>query len=340
MKGRACIALAGLALVLARTASADDTQSADALFNEARKLMQNEDYARACPMLAQSQRLDPGIGTQFNLADCYEHVGKTASAWALFLEVESETKANGETARASAAHSRAEALAPKLSHVVIAVPTTHARGLVVKKDGAVVGAMQWGIALPIDPGPHTIRVSAPGRKPWESTLVVLPDGLTVALPIPDLPSNDGSAVEEPAPSDAAGDGEPSDVEPRPASAKHEGGLGGQALAGIALGGVGALGIVVGTIAGAVSLAKHNASENGCQNNVCSAPAGAERTGAIHAGNWSTAAFSVGLVAGAAGVVLWVTKPSDTPAKAGHEKSVGLVPLVGGGTVGGGIVARF
>ena len=209
--------------------------------------MQNEDYARACPMLAQSQRLDPGIGTQFNLADCYEHVGKTASAWALFLEVESETKANGETARASAAHSRAEALAPKLSHVVIAVPTTHARGLVVKKDGAVVGAMQWGIALPIDPGPHTIRVSAPGRKPWESTLVVLPDGLTVALPIPDLPSNDGSAVEEPAPSDAAGDGEPSDVEPRPASAKHEGGLGGQALAGIALGGVGALGIVVGTM---------------------------------------------------------------------------------------------
>ena len=60
-------------------ARADDANasSADRLFNEANGLVQTGHYAEACPKFEQSQKLDPAIGTQFNLADCFEHVGRT-----------------------------------------------------------------------------------------------------------------------------------------------------------------------------------------------------------------------------------------------------------------------
>jgi hypothetical protein len=336
-------ALLGATLALPAVARADDPATAETLFNEGRRLMQNEDYTKACPMLAESQRLDPGLGTQFNLADCYEHLGKTATAWAMFLEVAAGTRAVGQGAREQAARQRAEALAPKLSHLVIAVPTNHARGLVVKKDGVVVGAMQWGIAIPVDPGPHTLQMTAPGRKAWDSSIVVLPDGLTMAIPVPNLAMADGSST--PATEDTSGGTEPAagdETEGHPPAREPQGGgLGVQGTAAVALAGVGALGLIVGTAAGLVSISKHNESDNGCMNNVCSAPAGAARDGAISAGNWSTAAFTVGVIAGAAGVVLWLTRPAPAPRKASSApSSMALAPLLSPGMAGAALQGRF
>ena len=59
--------------------------------------------SEACPLFEQSQRLDAGIGTQYNLAACYEALGRVASAYALFLEVSATAQARGQTERARAA---------------------------------------------------------------------------------------------------------------------------------------------------------------------------------------------------------------------------------------------
>ena len=61
--------------------------------------MQQGKYAEACPKLEESMRLDSGIGTQFNLADCNEHIGKLATAWAGFLDVAAAAKAASQPDR-------------------------------------------------------------------------------------------------------------------------------------------------------------------------------------------------------------------------------------------------
>jgi hypothetical protein len=58
----------------AEAAPNDDTAArttrAQALFDEGRALLMQGRPAEACPKLEESQQLDPGLGTQFNLADC------------------------------------------------------------------------------------------------------------------------------------------------------------------------------------------------------------------------------------------------------------------------------
>ena len=54
------------------------------LFDDARALMQMGEYGEACPKLEAASKMFPGSGVLLNLGDCYEHIGRTASAFAAF----------------------------------------------------------------------------------------------------------------------------------------------------------------------------------------------------------------------------------------------------------------
>src|SRR5262249_58286049 len=71
----------------AQSAAPTDDASAAArtLFSEARELAAQGKYEEACPKFQESQRLRASMGALYNLADCWDHLGRTASAWALFL---------------------------------------------------------------------------------------------------------------------------------------------------------------------------------------------------------------------------------------------------------------
>src|SRR5262252_9083843 len=98
-----------------------DEPAARALFMEGRKLAASGDYTRACAKFEASYQLDPGIGTNFNLADCYEHTGRIASAWTRFLEVAAATRLANQPERERIARARAGALEPRLAHLVVNV---------------------------------------------------------------------------------------------------------------------------------------------------------------------------------------------------------------------------
>jgi hypothetical protein len=165
--------------------AADEEATARALFAEGRRLAATGDYAAACPKFEDSYRLDPGIGTNFNLADCFEHIGRNASAWARFMDVAAATRAAGQTEREKVARARAQALEPRLARLVIVVsqPTVD---LAVRRDGTPVGEASWGVAVPIDPGTHVIEASAPHKLSWSSTAQVPQAPGDVRVEVPEL----------------------------------------------------------------------------------------------------------------------------------------------------------
>jgi len=163
-----------------------DSATAQALFDQAKKLMAAGKYDEACPKLAESQRLDPGIGTKYNLADCYEKQGKLATAWGLFLEVAAESKAAGQPDREKVARGRAETLKPKLPYLSITVADGATAGLEVKRDDIVVGQAQLDTPIPVDPGKHTVSATAPGKKPWQATVTTTKAGATETVQVPAL----------------------------------------------------------------------------------------------------------------------------------------------------------
>ena len=103
---------AGLAGARARAAGATDEAAAEALFQQGRALMAGGAFFEACAKLEESLRLGPGLGTTFNLADCYTHIGRPASAWSLFRDVEAQAKLGGQTARMLVARKRADERPP------------------------------------------------------------------------------------------------------------------------------------------------------------------------------------------------------------------------------------
>jgi hypothetical protein len=120
------------------TAHANDPATAQALFDQARKLMTQEKWAEACPKLEESQRLDPGGGTLLHLALCREHEGKIATAWAHYQDALAWAKRDGRKDRVKIAQPRIDALTPRLHRmrVRVAPKSRKLAGFAVSRDEA------------------------------------------------------------------------------------------------------------------------------------------------------------------------------------------------------------
>jgi Flp pilus assembly protein TadD len=109
----------------AQTVDAANEATSRALFDEGRRLMQKGDYAAACGKFEEGQRLAPGIGLKFNLAECYEKVGKVASAWSAYRDVASLARTQSQETRETIATQRADAIEGRVPRLKIVVPDGH-----------------------------------------------------------------------------------------------------------------------------------------------------------------------------------------------------------------------
>jgi hypothetical protein len=147
----------------APAAPLDDAAKADAKFTEAMRLRSAGDYAAACPMFAESQRLAPAVGVTLYLADCYEKTGRTASSWREFRAAEKLARARNDQ-RADVAAQHAAALESNLYRLTVSPPAAAANaGAQVQVDGATLPTDYWNSALAVDPGDHVVTFASPGQ---------------------------------------------------------------------------------------------------------------------------------------------------------------------------------
>lgn len=268
----------------ARAQGDDPRALAEALFRSGRELMAAADLARACPKFAESNRIDPKPGTLMNLALCHERAGRTASAWAEYVQAAEMARRADQEERERVANERAHSLEAALAHLVIdsAAPP----GAFVTLDDHAIGPGVFGTAIPVDPGDHVVRATADGKQPFVQTVTVpaTAENVTVHIPVlptawvaPPVPRPDESQVLRPIPSDN--------------------GTGSERAWGYTSGGAGLVLIGIGSYFGVRALSeKHTANEN-CSATLCDS-AGLD---AIHTMKTAEAVSTISIAAGIAGV---------------------------------------
>ncbi|MFO0756086.1 MAG: hypothetical protein U0359_06325 [Byssovorax sp.] len=308
----ACMIAGAVTLSPRPAAAADDEALPIDLFKQGRSLVEQGKYAEACPKFAESLRLKELTGTALNLADCYKHIGKTASAWALFGRTAFLAKKQNDSAREQLAQQEAAALEPKLSRLQINADATP--GLVIHRDNDEVGKGALGVPIAVDPGQHVIEATAPGYAVWSTTIVVGAEKDSKVVTIPLLQKAPDAKV---------------DLKGGPKSS------GTLRTVSYAVGGVGLAGLVVGGVFGGLAAADKGKLGTDCPNNICSTQAGQdELASAKSKALISTIGLAAGGALAATGVVLFLVsspKSSDAAPKAA------LVPLAG--PEGGGFLLR-
>ncbi len=306
------LALCACALGIPRVARAGAAEAASAqvLFEDGKRLAATANFAAACPKFAESQRLDPAAGTLIHLANCYEKLGKTASAWATFIDATAAAKQQGRADWADLAKARADALQPRLSRLTITVLDRPA-GLVLKRDDVVLSEASFGAAFPVDPGVHKVEGSAPGRQPRSLTVVVR-DGDQATTPFPRLEL-------ETTPTPALATASPG--EERETSS---------ATLGYVLGAVGLVGVGVGATTGLLAIGKNTDSKRLCPTaGLCTSQEGVNANASAQTlGTVSTVGFIAGGLALAAGAYFIFTSP---PARTRTARALELTPALGVGS---------
>lgn len=293
----------------ASPAHAQDAQSqamGRTLFNEGMSFFTKGDYESACPKFEASLKQFPGLGTRGKLAECYEKLGRFASAWQQYREVAQLATRQGDPTREQIAAERAKSLEPKLSYVTVVLPPARdVTGLVVKRGGKVVERSKLGSAEPVDSGRVAMEVSAPDRKTFTGQITVM-NGQSARFEVPALESSTPPAA-APSSSSVATDAPPaSSSEPL---AWHK-------PVGLVLVGTGIAAFAVGGVLGVAAKSKYDGAFDGggCDrgSKTCDGPGQSAVDDARSQASLSTILFGAGGVLVVAGAIVLLTTPSGSP----------------------------
>ena len=179
---RALLVVATL-LALPSAAFADRAR-ADKLFEEGRSYLQRKEYQLACTAFEQSQQADPAIGTQLNIALCYESWGKLASAYKAYLDAEKSAKEKKDN-RHKHARKKVDEIEPKLGRLRVSIPASADPYSIYTFDGRETEREELVEEQLLDAGTHTIEVRIAGAPP-KTTSIDLKGGerKTIELELP------------------------------------------------------------------------------------------------------------------------------------------------------------
>jgi hypothetical protein len=298
--GASVLALLGVAFSAraappATKSPARDPAAAEALFEQGRRALEQNDLETACAKFAESQSLDPAVGTLMNWATCEERKGLIATAWQHWRAALAELPADDD--RLAFARQRVAALEPRLPYLTITLAPSAPSDTRVERDGVALGRASLGTALPVDPGTRSIAVRAPGFEPRTLQLTIA-EGEKKRLEVAP-----GDPLPAAAPSDSAASNASS-----------------QSTIGWALIGAGAAGVITGVVTGLMLNAKRDDVEANCL------PEGCNSTGLDAASDGKTllvvnaVGWGVGIAGLGAGAYLVLSSPQTSHSPSGFGLS--------------------
>jgi hypothetical protein len=306
------------------TGNAASSARAEALFQRGRELFDTHHTKEACDSFRASQALEPKLGTLLNLAVCDEELGLVASAWAEFTSAATQAAREGQNDREKFARDRVAALAKRLPMLTVKVDVAATRDISATLDGQTFPLTS--APLPIDRGMHELVVSAPERTTWKKSFEVKSDGEQVTIDVPPLEEASPPPNATKTPEGATQIADAPEPKPRQRHKREEPGWGSPALA-ITGFGVGGAGLLIGAIAGGVSLSQTSDLQDTCKAG-CPASAADDLSKANTIANVSNAFFIIGGLGVGLGIVgIAVAAPS------GPTSAAWVEPIVAPGYAG-------
>jgi hypothetical protein len=191
--------------------------------------------------------------------------------------------------------------------------TVDGKPLVDKLDGNVVS---------VDPGQHSFVFTTAGRPPVTRSLLIV-EGEKGRREAVDMTGGAGAALPT-----GPTTGGPAPQGPQSAPAGDGGGMGTQKILALVAGGIGVVGIGVGSAFGFIAISKKSDAQSACPNQCATSDGVTKWSDAGAAGNLSTIGFIVGGVGLAGAAVLWFMAPSSGASTAQVGIGPGALQLKG------------
>lgn len=179
---------AALLLAVSGPAHAGDPARAELLFQEGLALTDGGDWDAACPKFAESDELDPSVGAMLNLAFCSDRAGKLLESRARYEEAARRNASTADESRRASVDDQVrvalEKLAARTPRLKVTVAPADAKLTV---DGREIAMVAEGV--PLDPGLHKVRATAPGHRDEEREVnLVGPQRVDVSIALVRTPA--------------------------------------------------------------------------------------------------------------------------------------------------------
>lgn len=326
----------GIAPAAFAQASAADKATARQLGLEGEDALQKKDYKTAEDKFKRADSIYHALTLTLGLARAQAANGELVAAQESYNRILSEGAPEGSppafVKAVEDARQEVDAVAAKVSQAVINVTgVTGPDAPAVTLDDAPFPNAALGIKRAVDPGDHVVKATAKGYKPGETHFTVAPAAEATASITLEVDPN--AAVVAPPPPPGGGTTEPPPVAPSENKSSINKTIGYAAL------GVGAAGVVVGSIFGILAISSHSSIAGNCTNGACPASESDDISSYHTKGTFSTIGFIVGGVGLAAGAVLILTAPkAHADAQIGKSTPAFISPYIGPASAG--VVGQF
>lgn len=331
MRWMSCTLLAALVAMpgaaLAQKGAADSVDAARALGQEAGDLLDQKRYADALERVTRAEALYHAPTHLLMMGEAQEGLGHLAEAANIYERLAAEPIPASAPAAfrnaQDAGKTKLRALLARIPSLLVQVQGPPTADAVATLDGKPL-ALKSGVAVRVNPGKHTVKVSASGYASAERSLT-LPErgGVVIVEIILDPQNQPGVRPQLPAANSTSGVAHDTGSTPSGEPSRLP--------AWVALG-VGGAGVIVGTVTGILALRKVSELRDRCPDNHCSTDDQQLADSSRTFGTVSTISFTVGAVGVGTGALLLLLRnePSATQAPSARPR---VNPWIGLGSAG-------